>query len=167
MKRIITILACVLALIPFITQCAGGGDARIEGQSSADAFASFAQHFSSSSAFATAIVGGYKVLLVSQEVFGELECPDLEAVEATVFALDSVGGIVSLGSVRSQGSNYPVSLLDGKLMVAGHQFVEVYDIRGEQPSLVLHKYVSGEGPVVDAMFDTFEMAEPIIFHMEL
>lgn len=163
MKRQIIIIAFVLAFIPFATQCSGGGGTSHKSQSTADAFASFAQHFSSSSAFATATVGGREVLLVSQETFGEVDNLELEAIEATVFALDSVGGIVSLGSVRSQGTNYPVSLMDGKLLVAGHQFVYVYDIRGEMPELVLDKCFQGDGPEMDSAFDTFELATPIIF----
>lgn len=163
MKRQIIIIAFVLAFVPFATQCSGGSGASHESQSTADAFASFAQHFSSSSAFATATVGGREVLLVSQETFGEVDSLELEAIEATVFALDSVGGIVSLGSVRSQGTNYPVSLMDEKLLVAGHQFVYVYDIRGEMPELVLDKCFQGDGPEMDSAFDTFELAKPVIF----
>lgn len=163
MKRQIIIIVFVLAFVPFATQCSGGGGASHGSQSTTDAFASFAQHFSSSSAFATATVGGREVLLVSQETFGPVDSLELEAIEATVFALDSVGGIVSLGSVRSQGTNYPVSLMDGKLLVAGHQFVYVYDIKGEMPELVLDKCFQGDGPEMDPAFDTFELATPIIF----
>lgn len=163
MKRQIIIIAFVLAFIPFATQCSGGGGASHKSQSTADAFASFVQHFSSSSAFATATVGGREVLLVSQETFGPVDSLELEAIEATVFALDSVGGIVSLGSVRSQGTNYPVSLLDGKLMVAGHQFVKIYSIRGNIPELVLDSYQEGESSQLTEMFQTFEKGTPIKF----
>lgn len=156
-------MACLLALVPFVSQCKGGGKPQSQDPSTTDAFASFAQHFSKSTAFATATVGGREVLLVSQETFGPVDSLELEAIEATVFALDSVGGIVSLGSVRSQGTNYPVSLMDGKLLVAGHQFVYVYDIRGEMPELVLDKCFQGDGPEMDPAFDTFELATPIIF----
>lgn len=161
MKRQIIIIALVLAFVPFASQCSGGGDSNHESQSTADVFASFAQHFSSATAFANATVGGREVLLVSQEVFGD--SAGLEAIAASVFALDSVGGILSLGSVRSQGTNYPVSLLDGRLLVAGHQFVYVYSIRGEMPDLVLDECFQGDGPEMDPAFDTFELASPIIF----
>lgn len=164
MKKNFIIIVCVLAFIPCLTQCKGRSDTQLEEPSASATFAAFAQHFSSSTAFATATVGGREVLLTAQEVFGEGE--DLEAVEATVFALDSAGRIVSLGSVRSQGSNYPVSLLDGRLMVAGHQFVYAYDLRGEMPELVLDKCFQGDGPELDAAFDTFAMAKPIIFQRE-
>lgn len=164
MKRKIIIIACLIAILPLATQCTGGGNSSRQVPTTTGAFSSFAQHFSQSTAFATATVGGREVLLVSQEVFGEENCPDLLAIEASVFALDSVGGVLSLGSVRSQGTNYPVSLLDGKLMVAGHQFVYSYDIRGAIPELVLDNCVCGDGSEMDPMFDTFEMAKPIIFH---
>ena len=76
-----------------------------------DAFLSFAGHFSETTSFAFANVSGCQVLLVSQETFGNNENPDMEAIEASVFALD------------------------GKLMVAGHQFVRIYSIRGEVPEI--------------------------------
>lgn len=161
MKRHITVIACLLAFVPLFLQCKGGGESQSREQLVPDAFVAFAQHFSKSTAFATATVGGREVLLVSQEVFGD--SAGLEAIAASVFALDSVGGIVSLGSVRSQGTNYPVSLLDGRLLVAGHQFVYVYSIRGEMPDLVLDECFQGDGPEMDPAFDTFELATPIIF----
>lgn len=164
MKRHITVIACLLAFVPLLLQCKGGGESQSREQRVPDAFVAFAQHFSKSTAFATATVGGREVLLVSQETFGEDESRGLEAIEVSVFALDSVGKILSLGSVCSQGTSYPVSLMDEKLLVAGHQFVYVYDIRGELPELVLAKCFHGEGPEMDAAFDTFFMAKPIIFN---
>ena len=128
-----------------------------------DAFLSFAGHFSENSSFAFADVGGVQVLLVSQETFGNNINSDREAIEASVFALDSKSKIISLGSVRSQGTLYPVSLLDGKLMVAGHQFVRIYSIRGKVPELVLDSYGEGEGPELEAWFKTFEKGAPIKF----
>lgn len=91
------------------------------------------------------------------------EKTDLEAVEASLFALDDEGRIVALGSIRSQGTLYPVSLLDGKLMVAGHQFVKIYSIRGNIPELVLDSYQEGESPQLTEMFQTFEKGTPIKF----
>lgn len=130
---------------------------------SVNALEAFRGHFSKSSAFAYAVVGGRKILLVSQETFGNNEKTDLEAVEASVFALDEECKIVSLGSIRSQGTLYPVSLLDGKLMVAGHQFVKVYDIRGDIPELVLDDYEEGESPKLTKMFKMFENGTSIKF----
>lgn len=128
-----------------------------------DAFRSFAGHFSETTSFAFANVSGYQVLLVSQETFGNNENPDMEAIEASVFALDGKGKILSLGSIRSQGTLYPVSLLDGKLMVAGHQFVRIYSIRGEVPELVLDSYGEGDGPELETWFKTFEKGTSIKF----
>lgn len=71
--------------------------------------------------------------------------------------------IVALGSIRSQGTLYPVSILDGKLMVAGHQFVKTYSIRGEIPELVLDDYEEGESQKLTAMFKTFEKGTSIKF----
>lgn len=145
------------------------------------AFESFREHFSKSSAFAYAEMSGRKVLLVSQEVFGNNENTDLEAIEASIFALDKEGKIMALGSIRSQGTRYPVSLLDGKLMVAGHQFVKVYSIQGDVPELVLDSYeevalassdregapaegeAQGESAKLDEMFKTFEKGTSIKF----
>ncbi len=127
------------------------------------AFESFSEHFSKSSAFAYTEMNGRKVLLVSQEVFGNNANTDLEAVEASIFALDKEGKIVALGSIRSQGTLYPVSLLDGKLMVAGHQFVKIYSVRGDVPELVLDSYEEGESPKLPEMFNTFENGTPIKF----
>lgn len=126
-------------------------------------FESFCEHFSKSSAFAYTEMSGRKVLLVSQEVFGNNINTDLEAIEASIFALDEEGKIVALGSIRSQGTLYPVSVLDGKLMVAGHQFVKVYSMRGDVPELVLDNYQEGEGLELTEMFRTFEKGTPIKF----
>ena len=78
-----------------------------------------------------------KVLLVSQGTFGNNENTDLEAIETSIFVLDTEGKIVVLDSIRSQDTLYPVSLLDGKLTVAGHQSVKIYGISGEVAELVL------------------------------
>lgn len=129
-----------------------------------DAFTSFAEHFGESESFALASVSGHEVLLVSQETFGNNVNEDKEAIEATIFALDGNGRIISLGSVRSQGTLYPVSVLDGKIMVAGHQFVRIYGIRGEEsPELVLDSYGDGEGPEMEELFKTFGKGTPVKF----
>lgn len=132
------------------------------------AFSAFAEHFSDTTSFSHAEVGGYQVLLASHETFGNNVNSDREAIAATIFALDNKGKIVSLGSIRSQGTLYPVSILDGKLMVAGHQFVRIYSIRGEEiPELVLESYGEGDGPDLDAWFRTFEKGTPIKFRNSL
>lgn len=127
-------------------------------------FKAFAEHFSETASFAYAEVGGRKVLLVSQETFGNNINDEKEAIEASIFALDKEGKIVALGSIRSQGTLYPVSLLDGKIMVAGHQFVRIYSIRGEEtPELVLESYGEGEVQETEAMFKTFEKGTSVKF----
>lgn len=128
-----------------------------------DSFDAFAEHFSETASFAYADVSGRKVLLVSQETFGNDENTDKEAIEATIFALDAKGKIISLGSVRSQGTLYPVSLLDGKLMVAGHRFVKNYSIRGDVPELVLDSFQEGECQELTEAFKTFEKGTSIKF----
>lgn len=130
---------------------------------STDAFKSFREHFSETSSFAYAEISGRKVLLISQETFGNDETTYKEAIEATIFALDTKGKIICLGSVRSQGTLYPVSLLDGKIMVAGHQFVRIYSIRGSIPELVLDSYEEGESEELTEMFRNFENGTSIKF----
>ncbi|MCF0208728.1 MAG: hypothetical protein HUK07_04695 [Bacteroidaceae bacterium] len=129
-----------------------------------DAFKSFTEHFGKTAAFAYANISNHEVLLVSHEVFGNDEENGLKAVAASIFALDKDGKIVSLGSVRSQGTLYPVSVLDNKLMVAGHNFVNIYEIRGEEPELVLSCHEEGdcESPKLKAMFKTFEEGKAIV-----
>lgn len=131
-----------------------------------EAFEAFAKHFSKTASFAYADVSGRKVLLVSQETFGNNENADKEGIEASIFALDSVNKIISLGSIRSQGTLYPVTLLDGKLMVAGHQFVKVYSIRGDVPELVLDTIAEGYGPEMAPMFETFSKGTSVKFHKQ-
>ncbi len=126
-------------------------------------FEAFAEHFSETASFAYTEVCGRKVLLVSQEIFGNNLNEDKEAIEASIFALDEEGKIVALGSIRSQGTLYPVSLLDGKLMVAGHRFVKIYSIRGDVPELVLDSFQEGECEQLTEMFKTFETGTPIKF----
>ena len=149
-------------------------------------FEAFAKHFSETVSFAYAEVSGRKILLVSQETFGNNVNEDKEAIEASIFALDDKDKIVALGSIRSQGTLYPVSLLDGKLMVAGHQFVKIYNIRGEEvPELVLDSYqelglpsrdregvptgceAQGESQELTEMFKTFEKGTSIKFKKSL
>lgn len=133
-----------------------------------DAFAAFAEHFGEAESFAFANVSGHEVLLVSQETFGNNVNTNKEAIEATIFALDSKGKIISLGSIRSQGTLYPVSLLDGKIMVAGHRFVRIYGIRGEEvPELVLESYGDGEGPEIEELFKTFQEGTSVKFSKTL
>lgn len=157
MKQLI-LLHIALVLLT-MTACSNG---RQKDDGTAD-FEAFCQHFSKSSAFAYTEMGGRKVLLVSQETFGMNENTDLEAIEASLFALDEEGRIVALGSIRSQGTLYPVSLLDGRLMVAGHQFVKIYNIRGDIPELVLDTCGEGESSQLTEMFRTFEKGTPIKF----
>lgn len=154
--KIFRIFMVMMALLP-LASC------NHNGSETSDSFESFCEHFSKSSAFAYTEMSGRKVLLVSQEVFGNNINTDLEAIEASIFALDEEGKIVALGSIRSQGTLYPVSVLDGKLMVAGHQFVKVYSMRGDVPELVLDNYQEGEGPELTEMFRTFEKGTPIKF----
>ena len=130
------------------------------------AFEAFAKHFGKTTAFAYADICGHQVLLVSHEVFGADESEGLEAIAASIFALDSDGKIISLGSIRSQGTNYPVSVSDGKLMVAGHRFVSVYGIRAdEEPDLEIVGHEEGDydSPKLKAMFETFEKSQPVKF----
>lgn len=127
------------------------------------AFQQFADHFSDTAAFSYTTLGGRKLMLVSQEVFGNNVNTDLQAIEASIFAQDTEGKIVALGSIRSQGTLYPVSVANDKLMVAGHHFVRIYSIRGEVPELVLDTYEEGDGPALDALFRTFEQATPLLF----
>lgn len=128
-----------------------------------DPFEAFAEHFSETASFAYAEVSVRKVLLVSQETFGNNVNEDKEGIEASIFTLDDKDKIVALGSIRSQGTLYPVSLLEGKLMVAGHQFVRIYSIRGDVPELVLDSYQEGESQELTEMFKTFEMGTSIKF----
>ena len=136
---------------------------------SGDAFESFAEHFGKTSSFARAELDGRQVLLVSHEVFGTDEGEGLEAVATSIYALDSEGSIVSLGSIRSQGTLYPVSTYDGKLMVAGHQFVTMYDIRGEEPDLYIFRHEEGDcdSPELKEMFGIFEQGQPLSFKSSL
>lgn len=149
------------------TQDADAGTETTACANGMNAFESFAEHFSETASFAYAEVSGIKVLLVSQETFGNNENLDKEAIEATIFALDTKGKIISLGSIRSQGTLYPVSLLDGKIMVAGHQFVKVYSIRGDVPELVLDSYQEGESQNLTEMFNTFEKGTSVKFKKSL
>ncbi|MCF0243861.1 MAG: hypothetical protein HUK06_03725 [Bacteroidaceae bacterium] len=133
-----------------------------------EVFKSFAQNFGKSAAFAYANISNKPVLLVSHEVFGNDENEELEALATSIFALDSDGKIVTLGSIRSQGTLYPVSILDNKLMVAGHHFVSVYGIRGEgEPELemVCHEEsdMNNHSKELKALFEKFEQAKPVKF----
>lgn len=132
-----------------------------------DPLEAFAEHFSQTASFAYANVGGHRALLVSHETFGNNANEDVQAIAASIFVLDAEGKVMTLGSVRSQGTLYPVSVLDGQLLVAGHQFVKVYGIRGEVPELVLDAYQEGDGPELKEWYETFEKGEPVKFRKTL
>lgn len=132
-----------------------------------EVFEAFAENFSTTASFAYANVDGHEALLVSHETFGNNQNDEVEAIDATIFVLDPDGKIMTLGSIRSQGTLYPVSVLDGKLMVAGHQFVRIYGIRGDVPELVLDCYKEGEGQEMTEMFETFEKGTPVKFQKSL
>ncbi len=139
-------------------------DSAVVEQQEQDALHSFVNNFSDTAAFAYAQVGNQQVLLVSQETFGNNENSNLEAIATSIFALDAKGKIVCLGSIRSQGTLYPVSLsADNKLMVAGHRFVNIYSIRGEVPDLYLDTHAEGDAEEIADMFKTFEKGTPILF----
>lgn len=163
MKKLILLQAMIVLLA--MASCAQkeSNNIGVPTKDNTEAFEAFAEHFGESESFAYATVSDVKVMLVSQETFGNNMNSDLEAVEASIFALDPKGKIVSLGSIRSQGTLYPVSLLDGKLMVAGHHFVKIYGIRGDIPELVLDDYEDTDGPKLTELFETFEKGEPIKF----
>lgn len=129
-----------------------------------EAFDAFAEHFSETASFAFAEISGRKVMLVSQETFGDNDTANLQAVEATIFVADSLG-IICLGSVRSQGTLYPVSLIDGQVIVGGHQFIRIYGIRDDVPELELTSYAEGEGPELTELNQRFfNQSTPIRFH---
>lgn len=132
-----------------------------------DPFEAFAEHFSETASFAYANVDGHKALLVSHETFGNNANDEIEAIAASIFVLDSEGKIMTLGSIRSQGTLYPVSILDGKLMVAGHQFVRIYGIRGDVPELVLDTFKEGDGPELAEWYETFEKGTSVKFKKSL
>lgn len=147
---IITLTSCTLKSNPTTTENAP--------------FEAFAEHFSETASFAFADISDRKVMLVSQETFGDNDTANLQAVEATLFAADSHGKIICLGSVRSQGSLYPVSMIDGKVIVGGHQFIRIYGIRGDVPELVLDRFAEGEGEELTVMNQLFfEQSTPIKF----
>lgn len=127
------------------------------------AFQAFVSNFSKSAAFASVQVGNRPLLLVSHETFGNNENTDLQAIETSIFALDSEGKIVALGSIRSQGTLYPVSVTDSTLMVAGHHFVREYSVRGEMPELELTRCEQDDSPQLEQMFAAFEQATPVMF----
>ena len=97
MERLILTLMLMLAVMTSCTQRKASENSDtglLEFTAEMDAFQSFAGHFSENSSFAFADVGGVQVLLVSQETFGNNINSDREAIEASVFALDSKGKII-------------------------------------------------------------------------
>lgn len=52
--------------------------------------------------------------------------------------------------------------------VAGHQFVKIYSIRGDEvPELVLDSYQEGESQELTEMFKTFEKGTAVKFNKKL
>ena len=126
-----------------------------------EAFQTFLNLFSDSTAVAYVDVGNQPLMLVSHETFGAESSDQLQAIAATICTLDAKGKIVCLGSIRSQGTLYPVSILDGKLMTAGHEFVNVYEVKGNPADLYLDR--TDGGKKLTDMFKKFEHSTPILF----
>lgn len=164
MNKLILVLVLTVAMLTSCTQKrATTEEPHDTTTTESEAFNAFAEHFSETASFAFADISGRKVMLVSQETFGDNDTANLQAVEATIFVADSLG-IICLGSVRSQGSLYPVSMIDGKVIVGGHQFIRIYGIRGDVPELVLDRFAEGEGEELTAMNQLFfEQSTPIKF----
>ncbi len=104
MKKIVLTIQVLISLIT-LASCTQSESKRFNDsidnnvsieKSGEEAFRSFAEYFSESASYAYATVSDRKVLLVSHETFGNNVNSDLEAVAASVFALDSNGKIVSL-----------------------------------------------------------------------
>lgn len=164
MNKLILVLVLTVTMLTSCTQKKAQAEPMDNTSNDSVAFAAFAEHFSESSSFAFVDISDRKVMLVSQETFGDNDTANLQAVEATLFAADSHGKIICLGSVRSQGSLYPVSMIDGKVIVGGHQFIRIYGIRGDVPELVLDRFAEGEGEELTAMNQLFfEQSTPIKF----
>lgn len=165
MNKLILVLVLTVAMLTSCTQKkATTEEPHDTTTTESEAFNAFAEHFSETASFAFADICDRKVMLVSQETFGDNDTANLQAVEATLFAADSHGKIICLGSVRSQGSLYPVSMIDGKVIVGGHQFIRIYSIRGDVPELVLDRFAEGEGEELTVMNQLFfEQSTPIKF----
>lgn len=165
MNKLILVLVLTVAMLTSCTQKkATTEEPHDTTTTESEAFNAFAEHFSETASFAFTEVSDRKVMLVSQETFGDNDTANLQAVEATLFATDSHGKIICLGSVRSQGSLYPVSLIDGKVIVGGHQFIRIYGIRGDVPELVLDHFAEGEDEELTVMNQLFfEQSTPIKF----
>lgn len=70
------------------------------------------------------------VLLVTDEVYDNLDGNKV-SIYATAFGKGSDGKIVCFGSVRSQGTAYPLSVSGNKLVLGGHRYVLLGHFDGE------------------------------------
>lgn len=150
-------------------------------------YESFLSMFSDSTAYAFENVGDTKVLFVSHETYGNEK--SLNAIAAEIYGKDSAGKIVCYGEVRSQGTLYPVSMLDGKIVTAGHHYINKYTIDGSPLSLSIiedaeatydtagkatysyenrdtNEYLNNCSKVkYDSLMQQFEKSVPVEFHM--
>ena len=124
-------------------------------------FQTLLEQFSDSTFVTCVRLGGQEVLLVSHETFCSDDSPQREALAATLFTDDGTGHLLCLGSIRSQGTLYPISLLGDTLVTAGHQFVNFYEVKGHPADLYLTRVDEGER--LEQGFVQFERATPLPF----
>ena len=153
MKRFILFLALLTSAMTMQAQSTNEKKAMFE---------EFRTYFNDQTAVAYAQVGNQQVMLVSTEVYGNNENDDLNAISATIFVQDEAGKMICLGSVRSQGTLYPVSIYQGKLVTAGHEFVNVYELR-ENPTDLYLVHNNDEGTKLEEQFKVFEKSIPVLF----
>ena len=131
---------------------------------SADSYEAMLQYLNDDAAVAYVDCGDQHLMLVSQETYGEDTTTNLNAISASVFAKDSIGKIICLGSIRSQGTLYPVSESHGLLMTAGHHFVNEYKVEGNPADLSLEYTDETDTLKLKTKFDQFEKATPLKFN---
>lgn len=153
-----------------------------------EAYTKFLSAFSDSTCYAVVNLDGQDILLVSQETYNNVDGnnrPIRTALAAQAYSLDSKGGILALGEMRSQGTLYPLSLSKDGLMTAGHAYVNKYSLSDNALSIVEDASVtylkdnavkcyyenrknntyrnSSDEKDFEAMINTFETATPVAF----
>ncbi len=150
-----------------------------------DTFTDIVNKLESGQGYANEKLDGTDVLLVSPDTFNVENNPG--AISADVYIYDKNGVPRYLGYVSSDGTAYPVSILDQKLYTGGHHRVtkstvmdeklitleESREIYGEDGTPTYHFYSDdGEGvdeakdsTTFDRLVDEYMQTKPVVFYV--
>jgi len=129
MRTIFRNLSLALGVAAMVCSCHSSNKTAASTQSSPDQsrFYTVIDTLSEGTNYAIVEVGE-PLLLVADGVY-DVDASTEGAIGAKAYGIAPGGTIKDLGELRTQGTAYPFSILDGKLLVEGHHFSRMYSVK--------------------------------------